>query len=185
MKQKISNQITIVLLSLCVINILLLDLWIFINNQPVSNVLGTTDTASVCPQSCLREIQKYSGSSNSVKELFVPLGSGSGYSTDWTDVPGVYTSINRDNYSRIKSVAFEVTVNIPSTSQTVWVRLYNSTDKHPVWYSEVSSQESGPKTLTSQPIALDPGLKEYQVQLKTQLGGLVNISNARIRITTN
>jgi hypothetical protein len=181
-KSKPFHQLIFVLLSLCIINILLLDLWIINQIKTRADVLGTSD--STCPQSCLREIQKNSQGSSTVKELFIPLGSGSGYNTDWTDIPGVFASINKSSYSKIKSVVFETTVTMPSTSQKVWIRLYNITDKHPVWYSEISTEDSGPKTLTSAPITLDSDTKEYQLQLKTQLGGLVNITNAKIRIST-
>jgi hypothetical protein len=183
MKSARINPFFVFLFVLVVLNLLILDFWIFTKFRQDTNVLGTSDTS--CPQSCLREIQRNSGSSAGVvRELFVPLGNGTAYNTDWTDVPGVYASINRENYNRIKSVVFEVTLSIPASSQVVWIRLYNATDKHPVWYSEVTTSESGPKTLVSSPISLDSGLKEYQVQLKTQLGGIVNITNSRIRINT-
>lgn len=149
------------------------------------SVLGAT-TTDTCPNACIAKINQMTGksSASSAKEYYVPLGSGSNNTDTWTDVAGASAYIDTSSYGKIKKVTFEATVSVPNGSQQVWARLFNSTDKHPVWYSEVSTDNSGPITLTSPTISLDSGNKLYQVQMKSQLKGLTNITQSRIHITT-
>ena len=130
------------------------------------NVLGDTTVAA----------------SSSVKELFVPFGTGMNTSTDWVDVKGVAASVDSRLYGTTKRIVFEATVSVPAGNQTASVRLYNATDKHPVWYSDLTLSDAGPVLLISSPITLDWGNKLYQVQMKSQLGGVTNLLQARMHI---
>jgi len=123
-------------------------------------------------------------SQTNVKEYYVPLGSGTNASDDWTDVAGASASIDTAAYGKIKRVALEATISQPVSSQKIWVRLYNASDKHPVWYSEVSTDNAGPILLTSSALSLDSGNKLYQVQMKTQLKGVTHLTQSRVHITT-
>jgi hypothetical protein len=116
-----------------------------------------------------------------VKEYFVPLGTGSNQSTDWTDVAGAQATLNFGNYQHIKEVTFEVAVNVPTANETVSLRLFNETDHHPVWYSDVTLTNG--QYGVSAPIVWDSGDKVYQVQMKTQLGYVANLTQSRIHIT--
>lgn len=120
----------------------------------------------------------------SAKEFFVPLGSGTNSVDEWTDVAGAQAYIDRSKYGSIKSVVFEASVDIPNGNQIIWVRLFNVTDKHPVWLSEMSHEGGTPKLLVSKPITLDSGNKLYQVQVKNQLKDKANLVQSRVRITT-
>ena len=82
-------------------------------------------------------------------------------------------------------MVFEVSLYTPTGNQTAYARLYNVTDKHPVWYSEVSIEGGTPQTKISNNIILDTGNKLYQVQMKTQLQARTNLENARVHIITN
>lgn len=126
-----------------------------------------------------------SQSTSVVKEFFIPLGSGSSTASDWTDVGGVSVSIDSGQYGQIKSVTFEASVHIPTGNETAYVRLYNATDKHPVWYSDVSIEGGAAKLLISKSITLDAGNKLYQVQMKTSLQYQAVLDQARIHIATN
>ena len=117
-----------------------------------------------------------------VKEYYIPLGAGSNSQTTWTNVVGTETTINFSNYQNIKSIHFEASINIPTSSQTVSVRLYNLTDKHPVWNSQINSNGSSSQYLVSEPIIYDLGQKTYQVQMQNQLSSIVNLLQARLRI---
>lgn len=131
-----------------------------------------TDTASLA------------STDQSAKEFFVPLGAGTNSVDEWTDVAGAQAYIDRSQYGSIKSVVFEASVYIPNGNQIIWVRLFNVTDKHPVWLSEMSHEGGTPKLLVSKPITLDPGNKLYQVQMKNQLKDKTNLVQSRVRITT-
>ncbi len=180
-----SSKYAIWLLSFLVVNILALDVVILGKLLQNGTVLGTT-TNDTCPIACINRINQATGKTvtNSAKEYYVPLGTGTNVTDDWTDVSGASAYIDTSAYNKIKEVRFEATVVTPAGSQRIWVRLYNATDKHPVWYSDVTTDASGPQLLTSPNITLDKGNKLYQVQMKSQLKVLTNLNQSRIHITT-
>ncbi len=118
-----------------------------------------------------------------VKEYFITFGSGSSAADDWADVTGLSAYVDSTQYGRIKSVTFEASVFIPTGNERAYVRLFNATDKHPVWFSEVSLEGGQSQLLISQPITLDPGNKLYQVQMKTSLKYQANLAQSRLRIS--
>ncbi|OGG34753.1 hypothetical protein A2363_03285 [Candidatus Gottesmanbacteria bacterium RIFOXYB1_FULL_47_11] len=178
------------ILVFIVCNLLLLDYVIVRTFIRESFVLGDATMAAVatqCPAGCLTAINKLAGTTaggSTAKEYYIPLGTGTNATSEWVDVVGASAYVDTAQYPRIKKVIFEATVAVPTGNQTVYVRLFNATDKHPVWFSEVSMNTTGPSALTSSPITLDKGNKLYQVQMKTQLKFTANLSQARIHITT-
>lgn len=176
-----------------------------ITNQVADKTV--TPDSNICPQSCLSEIRQATVSnkpnavtptlsptalplqntnSSQTKEYYVPFGSGSGSSSDWQDVPGLQASIDRNSYGSIKSVVFEASLHIPTGNETASVRLYNSTDSHPVWNSEVDFNGNTNSVLLVSPnISLDSGNKLYKVQMKTQLQFQAILDQSRLHITTN
>lgn len=173
------------LVRLLLLNTLVLDAFFLHQFFVKRNVLGTS-TSATCPAACITKINQMAGKtvSSTAKEYYVPLGSGSNTTNDWADVAGASASIDTASYGKIKQVMFEATVTVPAGSQKVWVRLFNATDKHPVWFSEVTTDSSGPVLLASPAITLDKGNKVYQVQMKTQLKILTNLVQSHVRITT-
>ena len=178
-----------------------------ITNQ--TSVQPSTPSPNVCPQSCINQIDqalvsnkpavltptptpapvnnsssKITGSSQA-KEYYVPFGSGSGSSNDWTDVPGLQANVDSNSYGTIKNVVFEASLHIPTGNQTVSVRLYNATDNHPVWNSEVTFNGNTSSVLLISPtVSLDNGNKLYKVQMKTQLQFQAILDQSRLHITT-
>lgn len=177
-----------------------------------SAVQAQPDTVGVlCPDSCVAKINEATSSvkitnqavaaptpqketitvvvtqpptGSGAKEFFVPFGGGSNSTDDWADVSGIQSYIDTSLYPQIKSVTFEASVRIPTGNQTAFVRLYNVTDKHPVWSSEVSMEGGTAQLLTSQQITLDTGRKLYQVQMKTSLKYQAFLDQARVHILT-
>jgi hypothetical protein len=143
--------------------------------QTKPNILGTTNTASTSSSTA-------SIVSIANKELYVPLGTGINATTDWVDVKGAAAYIDTKLYGKFKKVSFEASTS--GTSGVVYVRLYNATDKHPVWYSEMNMSGAGPELLVSPAITLDAGNKLYQVQMKSQLGSPTNLLQGRVHIIT-
>lgn len=123
-------------------------------------------------------------SKNNIKDYFISFGSGTSSSSDWTDVSGLQASFDLGDYANIKEVRFEVSTQIPTGNQIIWVRLYNKTDSHPVWNSEVSASGASSYSV-SEPIIYDKGQKTYQVQMKTQLKYPANITQSRIHVSLN
>lgn len=186
-RQKLHRRLNVtqIVLIVLVINVIVLDVIIARNISNNAMVLGTS-TSDPCPQACIARINQVAGSSTraATKENYVPLGSGTNATDEWTDVAGASASVDTAAYGKIKQVTFEATVAIPAGSQRVWVRLFNATDKHPVWYSELTTDSAAPQLLTSSPISLDQGNKVYQVQMKTQLKALTTLVQSRLRIVS-
>ncbi|OIP57313.1 MAG: hypothetical protein COX79_01025 [Candidatus Levybacteria bacterium CG_4_10_14_0_2_um_filter_36_16] len=121
--------------------------------------------------------------SNTIKDYFIPLGSGTNQSSDWVDVPGAQVAIDLGQYQNVKEVHFEASVTMPTSNGSVYVRLFNVTDKHPVWNSDVSGVGNSIYTLTSPAIIYDKSAKVYQVQMKTQMQVAANLTQSRIHVT--
>jgi hypothetical protein len=117
-----------------------------------------------------------------IKDYFIPLGSGVAQSDDWQDVVGALATTNLAQYPSIKEIRFEVSINVPTGNEIVWVRLFNKDDQHPVWYSEVKAESNANSYLISSPIVYDFGQKTYQVQMKTQLKAPANLVQSRIHV---
>lgn len=120
----------------------------------------------------------------STKEYYVPFGSGSGSSGGWQNVAGLQASINSAAYGTIKTVVFEASLHIPTGNETAGVRLYDVTQNHPVWNSEVDfNGNTNSVLLASQNISLDSGNNVYAVQMETQLQYTAVLDQSRIHIT--
>lgn len=119
----------------------------------------------------------------SVKDYYINIGYGTSQSTDWTDVFGAVTTADIGQYQNIKEVHFEAFINVPTANGSVSIRLFNETDKHPVWNSEVTRDAtSDTYQFISPAIVYDIGPRIYQVQMKTQMNVLVNLVQARIHV---
>ena len=207
-----SQTILRIFAFLVLINLLFLDAVIFKGQktETIERTVSVPIVSNACPASCLSEIKNATKSvalsveptakptptptvkpasqtqtSSSVKEFFVPFGSGSNSSDDWQDVAGLKASLDLANYGSIKTVTFEATIRIPTGNETAYVRLYNATDKHPVWFSDVSLEGGTAQLLISKPITLDTGNKTYQVQMKTSLKFQAFLDQSRLHIITN
>lgn len=190
-------------------NLIFLNMWIYrnnIQNRQNNSIIGNLKMGfeDKCGDDCLTKINEkvYEATSSlklstendninlknyqlssSIKEFYISFGGGSNSTDDWADVAGLQVEVDSAKYGNIKSVVFEATVNIPTGNQITYVRLFNVTDKHPVWFSDLSVEGEGAKLLLSQPITLDSGNKLYQVQMKTSLKRLANLIQARLHIT--
>ena len=117
----------------------------------------------------------------SVKDHFISFGSGTSTSGDWANVGALQATFDLGSYTNIKEIRFEASVAVPTANETVWIRLFNKTDNHPVWNSEVSAKGASSYSV-SEPILYDKGEKTYQVQMKTQLQYPANLGQSRLHI---
>jgi hypothetical protein len=119
-----------------------------------------------------------------VKEFFIPLGSGSSTAADWTDVPGVKAEIDNTKYGQIQKVLFEASVHVPNSNEIVEVRLYNETDRYVVSNSDFLYPSGTTQNFRIAEIQLGQGAKTYKVQIRTQLQYTAILDQARVHITT-
>lgn len=139
-------------------------------------------TASSNKKTTTQVIQAKSSSAD--KEFYIPLGAGQTTNDQWEDVAGLTAYIDSTKYSKIKTVTFEASMRIPTANGIVYARLYNATDNHPVWFSEVSAFSNTSSLFVSPPITLDTGNKLYKVQMKTSLKYESILDQARVHILT-
>lgn len=142
--------------------------------------------AQVAPTAAAPKKPSASFSTSPAGESFINIGTGS-YSSeyDWGDVPGAQVSFDAGAYGSIKSAVFEATVTTPNGAEDVELRLYNATDNHPVWGSDISFPSGDTvRFKVSSSMSLDPGSKVYKVQMKTQFATHANLDLARIHITS-
>lgn len=118
----------------------------------------------------------------SVKEYYVPLGTGSTNSTTWIDLPGVEAYIAPSNYGTITEMYLEVAVRVPTGSGQVFARLKNVTDNNSLFESEVSYEGTAGKLISSGKIPVPTQTKLYRMQLRSSLGSEVVLDNARIKL---
>lgn len=195
----------LVFFLLALINLLILDIKVFrkvgereINfaTPQVEKTPGVSTSPTpglgeetLCPAACLEAIsEKYPTPimtplvQAGAKEFYVPLGSGSTKSTDWVELTGVEGVVDLANYPNVKSVIFEASLRIPTANGKTYAKLYNVTDKHDVWFSEVWAEGSSGYRAESANISLSPGRKLYRVMMKSTMGYEAILDSARLKI---
>jgi hypothetical protein len=136
----------------------------------ISSQKGKTETVVTTP-------------ATSTKEYYVPLGSGEVTSLEWVEITGAEAYIDSKSYGRIKEVYFQANLRMPSGTGKVYAMLYNMTDKHPVFNSEVSSISTSGESVSSK-INLDEGNKLYRLKMKLSIPHKGNCDLARVKIVT-
>lgn len=119
---------------------------------------------------------------SSVKEYYIPLGTGSTTSTEWIDLPGVEAFVAPDNYRKLKSMYFEAGLLIPTGNGQILARLKNITDNVSLIESEVKYEGSTGKLVSSGKIPLPFSTKLYRVQIRSSIGAEVVIAQSRIKL---
>lgn len=149
-----------------------------------------------CPLSCLEKIYEATSSltlptpktivqktpQSSVKEFYIPLGSGSTSSTAWEEIKNAEAYFNPQNYGEIKSITFEALMHIPTANGRVYARLYNVNDKVGLVETEIWAEGSAGVRIESPPFHLPSGRKLYRVQLKSTLGYEAILDLARLKV---
>jgi len=195
------KAVLLVFFLLFLLNFLILDIKVFrrkegsaIVTQPV--LIPEVGKISFCPAACLEAISQVTTPGlvqiaptpkptyfeAMVKELYIPLGPGSTKSMDWVELTGVESVIDTANYPKIKSVIFEASLRIPTANGRVYAKLYNVTDKHDIWYSEVYAEGPSSYRAESGDITLASGRKLYRVMMKSTMGYEAILDLARIKI---
>lgn len=203
------HLIIISLLVLVIINLFLLDMRLFAPSTAVrvsemqtvapptaAPQIDTRDTCSVeCQRIIAQKVQEAVASlatpspvlvarteSATVREYYIPLGSGSTTKSTWENLTATETWIDTSSYGKISEVMFIAGLRNPTKNGQVEAQLYNVTDNHPVWGSHVVMSNNVSQTITSGPIQLDTGKKLYRVQLKSTLSYDAYLDTAKLRI---
>ena len=180
----------VVILLLVAINLLYLDIIIFSQGKNVQNIVTYREvpptispTPTPLPTPFTTPVSVISLPQASAKEYYIPLGSGTTRSSDYVSLEGAEAHIDTSLYGNIKQVTFEVFLRNPTGNGVTYAKLFNVTDKHDVWFSEVSMVGGGTSRKDAA-VTLEPGNKLYRVYLKSTLAFDVYADNARIHIVT-
>lgn len=132
----------------------------------------------------LKDPRVLSGSAQSSypKELYIPLGKGSVSNMNWVELGGVEAVIDMDRYPDVESVIFEASMRIPTANGKAYAKLYNVTEKHDAWFSEVWAEGSEGYRAESGKVILSPGRKLYRVKMKSTMGYEAILDLARLKI---
>lgn len=153
--------------------------------SPVASPVRETD----CPSACLvaisgiaRPTLQSTISPLSAREIYIPLGNGSTKSQEWVEIPGAEAVLDTANFTKIKSMIFEAFLRISTGNGKTYAKLYNVTDQHDVWFSEVWAEGSSSQRVESAEIKLNSGRKLYRVMMKTSMGYEAVLESARLKI---
>lgn len=189
------------IMLLLLLNAVVLDIYVF-GKKPNSEIIQVSEP--ICPSACqdlISELKPATVSSQPVlkitptnyvvqsstvlpKESYIPLGPGTSKSPEFEFLTGAEATIDTSNYPGLKEVVFEVFFQIPTGNGKAYVKLFNVTDKHDVWFSEVSN-EGGQLVKREAKIKLDSGNKTYRVMAKSTMQYEVKIEQSRLKITTD
>ncbi len=200
----------LVFFLLLIANLTILNLKVFTDTSEVKPSVSLESTsevsqatpgaerveANLCPAACLEVISEATSpgltqvtpaprpvsAGPAVKESYIPLGSGLTTSKNYTGLSGVESVIDMANYPNVKSIIFEASMRIPTANGRVYAKLYNVTDKHDVWNSEVYAEGSAGYRAESGEINLASGRKLYRVMIKSTVGYEAILDSARIKI---
>lgn len=186
-----------ILILLVFINLLILDWKIFIDkkdvfvlnqqllegsNQEQSKSPSPTPTiyASITPTQS-PEVSESPKAKTAIREIYIPLGTGSTKSSSWDALEGVEAAIDLSKYSAIKEVYFQVAIRVPTGNGTVSAKLYNQSDNHDVWFSEISN-DGMVSNLKEAKVTLTEGSKLYRVYLRSSLEYEALLDFARLKL---
>lgn len=198
------GSIIVFLLFLVSLNVLFLDIMVFTksNNRESVSVIAEPqeETVSTCPAACTAKIDEVLSKATptpaiemspitipaapQAAEFYIPLGSGTTKSSEYEELLGAEAHINTVSYPTIKKVTFEIFLRNPTGNGRVYAKLYNATDKHDVWFSEVFI-EGGGLAKKEATVTLDSGNKLYRVMMKSTMKYDVYADTARIKIVTD
>ena len=201
MLQKISSTLLIWLIFLLAVNIVFLDIVVFSAKKDQTAVsVARSELADDCGKTCLEQIRQEVArlqpestvvptgapsvpAATNAKEYYIPLGSGQTKSSEWADILGAEAYVNTNNYPRITKVLFEIYGSIPTANGELRVKLFDVSDKHDVWFSEVVL-EGNTVVRKEVEVTLEPGNKLYRVMAKSTLSYEATVVNARLKLLT-
>lgn len=116
--------------------------------------------------------------------VYIPLGSeGSVTSQTYINLDTFAVSIDPTDYPGQTSVSLELSMAVPAIVATGYARLYDATDGKDISGSEVSSTSGSYALLSSNGFSLSSGKKTYYLQARSSNGDIINIQNARLKVS--
>lgn len=170
------KQILLPVLMLLLVNLVVLDFYIFKTLKTESKVLSVSTSA--CPKACMDLIQT---GKSAAKELVIPVStSGSTVNSEWESLSGSEISFNKANYPGVKKMYFQANLGTSAGDRKAFARLFDVTHGIGVQGSDINSTAVTPMQIKSDALNFFSGDLVVRIQLKSLNGNTVSISNGRI-----
>ncbi len=117
-----------------------------------------------------------------IREYHIHMGSGASTETTWHSLTSTTQIINSNNYPGSIVAKLYATVLIPNGNMFSDMRLYNETDKYPIFGSTIRFDGGGEQFLSTNRFALPVGEKKYSIQIKNQIQADTKITNSTLLI---
>ena len=101
---------------------------------------------------------------------------------DWTDIAATDFYFNFADYSQAKSASFQASLQSFPSQDSVYLRLYDVTNKRAVDGSELITDSVTYTLVTSGTLSIWQGNNLYRIQGKGINGNTLNFSNSKLRI---
>lgn len=164
--------------------------------QPTPEVSPTGTDCSSCQQLIAEEVAKAVSSAplsvskatptpsgSGQKVIYMSIGSsGSTSNMVWSDIPGTDFYFDLADYSSAKSVRWEASLQSYVSSDPVYARLYDVTNKRGVDGSDLTTRSSSFEYIRSSDLTIWRGNNLYRIQARGSSGNTVNISAPRLKI---
>lgn len=119
------------------------------------------------------------------KEAFLRLVDGAAAGGDWVKIPSSDFWFQENLYGNVSSVTWEGYLEIKDGNGIAYARLFDVTNNRGVDGSEISISSGIKSSFFSPALAIWRGQNQYRVEVKSNTGYEVAISQARLRIKYN
>lgn len=200
----------IVLLSLVVINLGVIDYFVFFGGNLKNPDSKTTENVVVENKTDESLISKIDGLEKEIIDLklasksavektsvvtvqnkktshvaYLPIsGSLSQIAYDWVSVPGSQFNFNKASYSGLKEIKFESNMKLLNGNGMAFVRLFDTTHGVAVTKSQVQTANQNDTVITSEPINFMDGNNLIEVQIKSLTADSTVFNSGKLVITS-
>lgn len=152
--------------------------------EELTNKLGGSQTVVSPTPGVTKALTPKATSTPSPSVTYLTIGSsGSTQSTSWVDIAGTEFYFNLADYSKVKTVRWEINVRSFLGGNPVYVRLYDVTNNRAIDNSEMLTTSSTSVILRSTDLTIWQGSNLYRVQAKSDSGNPAYLDSPRLKIT--
>jgi hypothetical protein len=202
--------VLVVLLLLVVINLGVIDYFVFFGGNLKNPDSKTTERAIVENKTDENLISRIDGLEKEIIDLklasksavektsvvtvqnkktshvtYLPIsGSLSQIAYDWVSVPGSQFNFNKASYSGLKEIKFESNMKLLNGNGMAFVRLFDKTHGVAVTKSQVQTANQNDTVITSEPINFMDGNNLIEVQIKSLTADSTVFNSGKLVITS-
>lgn len=132
-----------------------------------------------------RKSAKTTTSSTGIKSVsYLRLLDGAAAGSEWSVISGSEFWLDLTLYGTSVTVTWEGWLRVQDSNGVAYARLYDTTNNRAVDFSEVNIDSREKASFFSKNLTIWRGQNQYRVEVKSSTGYTVNISEARLKITS-